>query len=53
LVACAVVLFGARFVIASPPIALGAGLAACVSLQIFYSVATLQRARRDIAALEV
>jgi len=53
LVACATLLFGARFVIASPPIALGAGLAACLALQMFYAVSTMQRARRDIAALEV
>jgi ABC-2 type transport system permease protein len=53
LLVCAIVLFGARFAIASPPIALGAGLAACVGVQIFVSLGTLHRARRDIAALEV
>jgi hypothetical protein len=53
LLVCAIVLFGARFAIASQPIALGAGLAACVGVQIFVSLGTLHRARRDIAALEV
>jgi hypothetical protein len=53
LLACTILLFGARFAIGSAPLALGAGLAACVAVQICVAIGTLRRARSDIAVLEV